>query len=51
MIRASMRRWRTHNKYGLSIGRGLSESELLERVALETGASKTHIRDAIRRDA
>jgi hypothetical protein len=48
MIRACMRRWRAHNKFGHSLGRGLSEPELRDRVALETGASKAHIREALR---
>ena len=48
VIRASMKRWRSHNEYGRSLGRGLSEPELLDRVALETGASKTHIRTVLR---
>jgi hypothetical protein len=48
VIQASMRRWRAHNKYGLSVGRGLSESELIDKVAGETGASKKHIRTSLR---
>jgi len=43
VIQACMKRWRSHNKYGLSIGRGLSEAELIDKVAGETGATKTHI--------
>ena len=49
VIRASMKRWRSHNKYGRSIGRGLSEAELIDKVAGETGASKTHIRHSLQR--
>ena len=48
LICASMKRWRAHNKYGRSLGRGLSDLELLDKVAMETGASKTHIRVALR---
>ncbi|MBI4678314.1 MAG: hypothetical protein HY748_12105 [Elusimicrobia bacterium] len=48
-IRASMRRWRSRNKYGRSIGRGLSDAELVDRVAGETGASRTHVRFALKR--
>ncbi|MBI5882414.1 MAG: hypothetical protein HZB91_04845 [Elusimicrobia bacterium] len=47
-IRASMQRWQEHNRHGRSIGRGLSDSELVDRVAGETGASKTHVRLALR---
>jgi hypothetical protein len=47
-IRASMKRWRGHNKYGRSIGRGLSEAELIGKVADETGASKAHVRHSLR---
>ena len=50
VIRASMTRWRSHNKYGHSIGRGLSEAELIDKVADETGASKTHIRHSLRQE-
>ena len=50
VIRASMKRWRIHNKYGHSIGRGLSEAELVDKVAGETGASKTHIRHSLKRN-
>ncbi|HAM36166.1 MAG TPA: hypothetical protein DEB40_02445 [Elusimicrobia bacterium] len=49
LIRASMKRWQGLNRYGRSIGRGLSEAELLDKVAGETGASKTLIRDSLRR--
>jgi hypothetical protein len=48
VIRASMKRWRSHNKYGRSIGRGLSEAELIDKVAGETGASKKHIRSSLK---
>ena len=48
VIRASMKRWRSHNKYGLSIGRGLSEAELIDKGAGETGASKNHIRRSLK---
>lgn len=44
-----MKRWQGLNRYGRSIGRGLSEAELLDKVAGETGASKTLIRDSLRR--
>ena len=47
-IRASMQRWLDHNRHGRSIGRGLSDSELVDRVSGETGASKTHVRLALR---
>ena len=47
-IRRSMKFWQDHNKYGLSIGRGLSAAELIDKVAGETGASKTHIRHALK---
>ncbi|MFA6316161.1 MAG: hypothetical protein WC943_01990 [Elusimicrobiota bacterium] len=47
-IRASMKRWQEHNRHGRSIGRGLSESELVDRVAGETGASRTYVRFALR---
>jgi hypothetical protein len=50
VIRASMQRWRIHNKYGLSIGRGLSNAELIDKVAGETGASKDHIRRSLKKD-
>ncbi|MCX5795653.1 MAG: hypothetical protein NTY77_09185 [Elusimicrobia bacterium] len=50
VIQASMKRWRGHNKYGLSIGRGLSRSELIDKVAGETGASKQHIRRSLKDD-
>jgi len=49
VIRASMKRWQSHNKYGLSIGRGLSASELVDKVAGETGASKKYIRSSIKK--
>ena len=42
-VRASMRRWCAHNHYGRSIGRGLSDAELVEKVAGETGASKAMV--------
>ena len=50
VIRVSMKRWRDHNKYGRSIGRGLSEAELIDKVAGETGASKNHIRRSLKKD-
>ena len=50
VIRASMKRWRGHNKYGRSIGRGLSEAELIDKVAGETGASKKHIRSSLKQE-
>ena len=50
VIQASMKRWRAHNKYGLSVGRGLSEAELIDKVAGETGASKNHIRHSLKKD-
>jgi hypothetical protein len=50
-IRASMKRWRVHNRYGRSIGRGLSESELVDKVAGETGASKTLVRLSLKQGA
>jgi hypothetical protein len=50
VIRASMQRWRIHNKYGLSIGRGLSNAELIDKVAGETGASKDHIRRSLKKE-
>ncbi len=48
VIQASMKRWQSHNKYGRSIGRGLSEAELIDKVAGETGASKNHIRRSLK---
>lgn len=48
VIQASMKRWRVHNKYGRSMGRGLSEAELIDKVAGETGATKTHIRHSLK---
>jgi hypothetical protein len=50
VIQASMKRWLIHNKYGLSIGRGLSNAELIDKVAGETGASKDHIRRSLRQE-
>ena len=50
LIRASMERWRHHNEYGRSIGRGLSDAELIERVAGETGASKSHIHRSLKQE-
>ena len=47
-IRASMKRWVVHNRYGRSIGRGLSDAELVEKVAGETGASQTLVRHSLR---
>ncbi len=44
VIRVSIKRWRGHNEYGRSVGRGLSEAELLDKVERETGASKNYIR-------
>ncbi len=46
-----MRRWRAHNEFGRSSGRGLSEVDLLENVASETGASKSYIRYSLKREA
>ena len=48
LIQVSMKHWRAHNAYGRSVGRGLSEAELLDKVADETGASKTHIRESLK---
>jgi hypothetical protein len=48
VIKASMKRWRSHNEFGRSIGRGLSEAELVEKVAGETGASMTHVRHSLK---
>jgi len=48
VIQASMKRWQSLNKYGRSIGRGLSESELMEKVSGETGASMRHIRRSLK---
>ncbi|MDK1046051.1 MAG: hypothetical protein QGM45_10255 [Anaerolineales bacterium] len=50
VIQVSMKRWLEHNKYGRSMGRGLSEAELIDKVAGETGASKDHIRRALKRE-
>ncbi|MBI5625103.1 MAG: hypothetical protein HY924_15105 [Elusimicrobia bacterium] len=50
-IRASMERWRVHNEHGRSLGRGLSEAELIDRVSGETGASKSFVRFALSRKA
>ena len=47
-IRASMKRWRLHNHYGRSIGRGLTDDELVEKVAGETGASKALVRRSLK---
>lgn len=47
-IKASMKRWQAHNKYGRSLGRGLNSDELLDKVAGETGATKTHIRFSLK---
>ncbi|MFA6091491.1 MAG: hypothetical protein WCU88_00695 [Elusimicrobiota bacterium] len=48
ILRASIQRWRAHNHYGRSIGRGLSQAELIDKVAGETGASKTFVRLSLR---
>jgi hypothetical protein len=47
-IRASMKRWRVHNRYGRSIGRGLTDAELVDKVAGETGASKNLVRRSLK---
>lgn len=46
-----MKFWRAHNQYGHSIGRGLSATELIDKVADETGASKAHVRLSIKKQA
>ena len=43
-IRASMKRWHAHNEFGRSIGRGLTDEEIVERVADEVGAAKSLVR-------
>ena len=50
VIRASMERWRQLNEYGRSIGRGLSQAELVDKVAGETGASKNHIHRSLKQE-
>ncbi|MFA5140244.1 MAG: hypothetical protein WC728_13515 [Elusimicrobiota bacterium] len=50
LILTLMKRWRGHNRYGRLMGRGLSESDLIEKVAGETGASKAYIRLALRQE-
>ena len=47
-IQRSMKCWQGHNKYGRSIGRGLSTAELIDKVAGETCASKTYIRHSLK---
>jgi hypothetical protein len=47
-IQASMRRWRRHNEHGRSLGRGLSEADIIDRVSSETGASKSYVRYSMR---
>ena len=49
-IQASMKRWRHHNEHGRSIGRGLSDAELIANVAGEIGASKAYVRYALRQE-
>ena len=51
LILTLMKRWRAHNRYGRAMGRGLSEGELMDKVAGETGASKSYIRLALRQEA
>jgi len=48
VIRTCMKRWQDHNAYGRSIGRGLSEADLIDRVAGETGATLAFIRSSLR---
>ena len=48
LIQVSMKRWQAHNEYGRSVGRGLSDDELIDKVADETGASKSYVRDSLR---
>jgi hypothetical protein len=47
LIQVSMKRWQAHNEYGRSVGRGLSNSELVDKVVDETGASRTHVLDSL----
>jgi hypothetical protein len=47
VIQASLERWQVHNKFGRSLGRGLSRAELVDKVAGETGASKRHVRRSL----
>ncbi|MBI5239036.1 MAG: hypothetical protein HY926_01050 [Elusimicrobia bacterium] len=49
-IRACMKRWCVHNRYGRSIGRGLSDAELVDKVAGETGASRNLVRRSLKQD-
>lgn len=44
----SVRRWRVYNRYGRAMGRGLTEAELAQRVARETGASRDQVRLALK---
>ena len=50
-IGASMKRWEALNRYGRSVGRGLTNEELLDKVVGDTGASKTLIRSSLARKA
>ena len=48
-IRQSMTRWTKMNETARLLGRGLGRRELVERVALETGASARAVHDALKR--
>ncbi len=50
VIKVSIKRWLDRNEYGRSIGRGLSESELIDKVAGETSAGKDHIRRLLKQE-
>ena len=48
-IRQSMSRWTKMDEAARLLGRGLGRRELVERVALETGASARAVHDALKR--
>lgn len=48
-IRKAMARWREMDAAGKLMGRGLGRRELIERVALETGATAAAVSTALKR--
>ena len=47
-IRDSMKRWRTMDEPARRLGRGLGMKALIERVALEVGASMRQVQSALK---
>lgn len=48
-IRKAMLRWKDMDAAGKKMGRGLGRRELIDRVALETGASASAVQSALKR--